>query len=616
MTIYEKKAPKPRRGVGSAAATRKWRMAKELSEMKEKRLAREKQAAHDYINRRKAESSKVVIDGKEWGRQVAFAAVDSVVAVARVADKLPDVALILQCKDQNGNMAYTDFRSVNITLSDSDEVFWGGDVFLLPQREDTREVLAEKIATIKGMAYHEIGHIKYTTRPWDLYPREDDRSTYFKVWNILEDQRMESWSVKNNARLGPMFTIMVSQLILSRDQNHWILVAGREYLPLEVQGAAYNSSPWDEDKREEWYQLVEAYKRAKSYPALHKAVYDAWVFLQDNAAYEIEGGIDEHRQAGEMGGAPSAGSVSPDLGQGDEGGEKKESPGKQAGKDAELQETDQSLLDVVLKAKAAAVEEFSKRSDVQAAVSRVADANNGTYLPPPGDNLYKPMEPAVQAEAEAIGEGMKRALSAFLTQTDPYWETHKETGVLDALAYRTKDPGSREFRRHRVDFNGKGRNVHVSLLCDISGSMGGEPMLALSMALYGTARACEELGIGNTLILWSTVYHQIWGDGDIQPVVWNSCGGTDPVPALDTIEDHNEEEADNHLVLVFTDGAWYNTAPLTTWGAPHRKIVVLHYGQYHNNQDLGADEEIQIDNVTAIPELLAQYIGDLTVGAD
>jgi hypothetical protein len=220
------------------------------------------------------------------------------------------------------------------------------------------------------------------------------------------------------------------------------------------------------------------------------------------------------------------------------------------------------------------------------------------------------MEPPVLAESEVLAEGMKRALSSFLTKTDPYWENHREVGVVDALAYRTKDPGSRQ----RIDFDGKGRNVHVSLLCDISGSMHGKAMLALSMALYATAKACKEMGIGNTMILWSTEYYHIWADGEPSPVVWNSCGGTQPIPALDTLDAHNKEEADHHLVLVFTDGQWYTMDPLTTWGAPGRKIVVLHYGNYRNVDTLGADEEIRIDNVTHIPELLAQYIGDMITG--
>jgi hypothetical protein len=44
--------------------------------------------------------------------------------------------------------------------------------------------------------------------------------------------------------------------------------------------------------------------------------------------------------------------------------------------------------------------------------------------------------------------------------------------------------------------------------------------------------------------------------------------------------------------------------------------VVLHYGRYTNVDSLGADEELRIENVTMIPELLAQYIGDLIISGE
>ncbi len=588
--------------------------------MKRKRIEREKKAAHDYINRRRAEATAVKISGEEWGKQVVFQTLDAVTTVARVADKLPNISLQVRF-DTAGNTAYTDFKRVHIGIdmraTDVDE-----DKSLLPSREDSRPKLADKIATLKGMAYHEIGHIKYTVRPWDLFDDKSEQRMYHRTWNVLEDQRMESWSVKHNERLRSLFTIMVSNLILSRSAdvggNDWILIAGREYLPLEVQGAAYNSSPWSEDMREEWYQIVQRYKRATTKDAMKDAIRDAYDFLKDNTpgGEPLNGGIDDHAFDKE---GDQQGQVSPDMGQGDEGeqgDDDKESPGKKAGKNSKLQVTDQSLFDAVMKAKHEAVEEFAKRGDVSTVVSRVNDAASSSVLSPPPDTLWSPMEPHIQAESEVLAEGMKRALSSFLTKTDPYWENRREVGVVDALAYRTKDPGSRDFRRQRIDFDGKGRNVHVSLLCDISGSMHGEAMVALSMALYATAKACEEMGVGNTMILWSTVYHQLWANGDVTPVVWNSCGGTDPIPALDTLDMHNEEEADNHLVLVFTDGQWFGMDPLTTWGAPGRKIVVLHYGRYTNVDSLGADEELRIENVTMIPELLAQYIGDLIISGE
>ena len=629
-TIYEGKVPKPRRGVGSAAATRKWRLNKDINEMREKRLAREKQGAKDFLERRRQMVEQKPLSETEWGRRVAFNALDAVVAVSRVADGLEDVRLIMthdpEIETEN-SMAATDFKAVHIGL--------GYDVF--PKRDDTPMELADKIATLKGMAYHEVGHIRFTMRPWDLWTSPEQRHQYHMAWNILEDQRMESWSARLNKRVGGLFTIMIHRLIAGEAEADkdavnlsWILLAGRDYLPMDVLEASYDLCPWKDREKETWFQIVARYKRARDERIMRRAVQDAYEFLMRMGVamqvFGIDLAVGDHNTKmpadGKQPGGPTA-KLGDEQGEGDaksaaeatgkDGKDDKDGNGPQAGKDAPLTVTDQSLLDKLLKARQDAVEDFSKRSDVQTAVSSVADVGDvETAFPEPPDRLCRPMDATVQAEAEAIAEGMKRALASFSAATDPSWEVRVDTGVLDALPYRTREPGDRDYRRRFVHpQEGKGRDVHVSMLCDVSGSMSGPPMLALSMVLYGVARACDDLNITRSFNLWSTEYYDIWNGREPDPVVWNSFGGTNPIPALDSMEFHNREEAANHLVLIFTDGAWYSQAPLTTWGAPGRKIVVLHYGSYRNSEDLGADEEIRISNVMEIPDLLAERIGEM-----
>lgn len=228
------------------------------------------------------------------------------------------------------------------------------------------------------------------------------------------------------------------------------------------------------------------------------------------------------------------------------------------------------------------------------------------------------------ARAKLTAIGIENALSSFVTQAAPIWHTHMETGVIDALAYRTKNAGDRDFRRHLDDHGNVGLDVHVSMLCDISTSMGysyhnsnGQlPIHALSEALYATALACQSLHIGATYTLWSTGTgnYRVWGNGDPTPSLWPAMGGTNPNEALDDLDTHNPERAAAHLVIIFTDGAWANDFPtLQRWGTPDRTIVLVRYGQYDGavQKDMGADSHININSVDQLPAELTRALLDV-----
>jgi hypothetical protein len=217
--------------------------------------------------------------------------------------------------------------------------------------------------------------------------------------------------------------------------------------------------------------------------------------------------------------------------------------------------------------------------------------------------------------------GVEQALNNFLTQNEPSWHSRQDRGVVEALAYRTKEPGDRNFRRHLEDHGLQGLDVHVSMICDVSYSMSGGPIVALSEALYATALACGNLGIESTFTLWSSgdANYRVWGDGHPTASVWPAMGGTDPTAALDDLETHNQEEAENHLVIIFTDGQWAHNFPsLTRWGAPNRTIVLVRYGAYDGaiQTDMGADRHIAINDIRQLPHQLTNSLIDVLSGRD
>ena len=130
--------------------------------------------------------------------------------------------------------------------------------------------------------------------------------------------------------------------------------------------------------------------------------------------------------------------------------------------------------------------------------------------------------------------------------------------------------------------------------------------------MYAARNACESLGIGITQSLWSSEgqNYRIWSSGP-KPEVFPAMGGTEPTMALDDLATHNPEGANNHLVLVFTDGEWsYEFPSLARWSAPGRSIMFIRYGG-NSDKSMGADTHISINRVSELGEQLTYGISDV-----
>lgn len=208
------------------------------------------------------------------------------------------------------------------------------------------------------------------------------------------------------------------------------------------------------------------------------------------------------------------------------------------------------------------------------------------------------------------------ALSDYVTASDPHWVDRVDHGVINPLAFRTKEVGSNEYRRDRVGEATDGLNIHVSFLSDVSMSMEGPPMTALSIAMYAMGEACVRLGVGATYTLWSSdnETYRIWEDGIPKPQLMGAMGGTDPTAALDDLANHNPEDAKHHLVFIFTDGDWGRSRPLSDWSVPGRKLVVVRYTpwQYESTYDqYGGDALINITKVEDMPSALHRVMSEM-----
>lgn len=265
-------------------------------------------------------------------------------------------------------------------------------------------------------------------------------------------------------------------------------------------------------------------------------------------------------------------------------------------------------------ARSAAVNDHDIKDMANDAASR-AEVPGVPDAPWSGVPLPDDLVTAAESQASAIAQ----SLNDFLTTSQPAWVSHTESGILDALAYRTKSVGALDYHRSLMGDANSGLDVHVSMLADVSASMTTDAMEALSVSMYAMARACQSVGIGATFTLWSEAHstYRIWRNGIVEPVRWPKVGGTDPHMALDDLVHHNPEDASHHLVVIFTDGQWAGDFPgIQQWATPNQHSLLVVYNPYVYHHDFltdsrGADEAITIGNISEMPDKFGVALKDL-----
>lgn len=127
----------------------------------------------------------------------------------------------------------------------------------------------DEVLSIKGLAHHERAHIEYTPRNGSALVKWVIDNGFFRAFNALEDQRIETLMVGRYPSLVPWLTATVA-LFLMKDPDKIVaaypLLRGRRYLPVEVRRLAKDS-----------------YLRQQDIPEIQKVVdeYRTLLFPQD-----------------------------------------------------------------------------------------------------------------------------------------------------------------------------------------------------------------------------------------------------------------------------------------------------------------------------------------------
>ncbi len=640
---------KPQRGLGQAVSRQRRKNTDQVRRDRERRARIERDQARDMLRRAKQQTPEERRESL-WKQHLLGATIDNQIAVMKSHGiNVPVRTGINNHIDwmphRNEIKAWTDHKSITMELPER--------MFPADSNDTARAI--ESIATIRGIFQHELGHIRFTVPfsdlPWDAIG-DVPKSKLHWAWNCVEDQRMEQAVVQDVPRLGTYFTQMIVEHILGKGDNEraWLLLSGRTYLPRSVRKQSRDlfAQQYGTDKADLWDDLVAKYIGATTALEMAQAVLLCAGFIESlgedmqNPQPSVDRHNYEHFDEGETQSGNDPSDSASDINNddlNDEGDDDAEGDDGQSvdttpvnadgyketdddggtdnstdtdsegqvkgagGNDAERVDKE-TFRDTLRDIAEQAMSEMRADAVNEQIVRDAHEARTSTgYLPLLVGNTTD-MDADTQSTAETLAVGMTNALNDFVTASQPVWMSHQEHGVLDPLAYRTKSIGDLDYRRGLNGELNAGLDLHVSLLCDASVSMDGAPMKALSQVIYATSKACNDLGIGTTVTLWSSGSDNYRVDNPDKPVIYDTLGGTDPTDALDDLDYHNEEGASNHLVIIFTDGDWDRHFPgCHQWSRPDRHMVLVNYGQYYgaDKGTRGCDEVLHIDRILNMP---------------
>lgn len=515
----------------------------------------------------------------------------------------------------------TDYKSITVE--------WPTAMIPQERGDFNTDELASFAMVMKGVLYHELGHILWST-PWNslMQPIEvkqavmerlatlpepgfieftDWASTFWKYWdsrplqwacNVLEDSRMEMKMVSESPVLAAYFTQAVLMIVMGHNEQLartrpdtaalgvFELTAGRTFLSKEIRRAARLEAlkHFSEDDINEVAQIIRDYCGATTDIDLAWATWRLWLIntrLVGNVSpakeHNNEGGltrskddrdrrIEQSAQKDQEESDPQEGDS--DQGQGEGEGEGDEGGDQIAGDQDDPSTTDsggdaseaprQRSFKELLNDELEAVQSQIRASDeVQDVVREIIGESMSAGIGCAPYQAAYPLDGATVAEAMQIAHELADTLRAAEANNAPMWMRSQERGVLEPFAYRTRQPGSREFHRDFVGNEDIGTDIRVTLVLDISGSMGWSEVQLSKIAL-ACKSACAELSIRCDVLLYDYDVYALYADDDIRlPIRISAVGGTNPEPALEVVSQDDGEQ--RHVVMMMTDGMFQSS---------------------------------------------------------
>ena len=105
------------------------------------------------------------------------------------------------------------------------------------------------VANLRGLNFHELSHILYTSRRGSAIVNWVDENNYRQAFNALEDQRIETLFTSRFPSTVDWFVVTVATYFVNDEESFktsYPLLRGRKYLPLEIREQSRNLFPVQE----------------------------------------------------------------------------------------------------------------------------------------------------------------------------------------------------------------------------------------------------------------------------------------------------------------------------------------------------------------------------------
>jgi len=105
------------------------------------------------------------------------------------------------------------------------------------------------VANLRGLNFHELSHILYTPRQGSEIVTWVKENDYFKAFNALEDQRIETLFTSRFPSTVDWFVVTIATYFVNDEnafKSSYPLLRGRKYLPLEIREESLRLFPYQE----------------------------------------------------------------------------------------------------------------------------------------------------------------------------------------------------------------------------------------------------------------------------------------------------------------------------------------------------------------------------------
>lgn len=386
---------------------------------------------------------------------------------------------------------------------------------------------AENFVMAKALNLHELGHSLYT-RPLTSDIR--GVSLYEKMYNILEDQRIE-WVMANKwPKMGKYFTIKA----MTRNYDPELLWGRRHFFP---QGL-----PKDKQPDDDWKQLIDSYLAAKSHLERCELIKE-FVERQSQKAHEANGPVDPQNYAGGREGA-------------DETAAAKKAE-KNANKEQSVEENEVEAQTVEQQAEEAeelaqAIEEMFEQSidEINSEIKQIMAAGDGYGSTP---SSFKSMNDPID---QGIVDELARVFKDTRVDLGMKVQRGLKSGSVDIRKVMAPRHGVKIFtKRQPADI--ERTKISLVTLIDVSGSMQSNDwnrVAARSVATMVAAatKAHHESAVIQFADKAQVVKHFHTGEMRIS----GYDGGTDARAAYNMFKVLKRSARHPVVLVIFTDGAF------------------------------------------------------------